>query len=150
MCGDVVVDAGRTHGGSPPRAFRTAICASLLRPSGTSSRKLASETLEIIRGLALQPEPFVRPSLIFILLHMHRTLPGVDPMASAIWADPNPLSAIDFILMTFALVKIFVALISLCLCLVFIQWHDSHIFISSIGKQTTDNAEATTACDVLD
>jgi hypothetical protein len=81
---------------------------------------------------------------------MHRTLPGVDPMASAIWADPNPLSAINLILMTFALVKIFVALISLCLCIVFIQGRDSHIFISSIGKQTTDNAEATTACDVFD
>jgi len=150
MCGDVVVDAAshtrrQSAASVPYRDLRP-----LLRPSGTSSRKLASETLEIIRCLALQPEPFVRPSLIFILLHMHRTLPGVDPMASAIWADPNPLSAIDFILMTFALVKIFVALISLCLCLVFIQWHDSHIFISSIGKQTTDNAEATTACDVLD
>jgi hypothetical protein len=69
--------------------------------------------LEIIRGLALQPEPFVRPSLIFILLHMHRTLPGVDPMACAIWSAPDPLSASTLILIRFASVKIFVALISL-------------------------------------
>jgi hypothetical protein len=45
--------------------------------------------------------------------HMVRTLLGVDPMACAICAAPNPLSASAFILIKFALVKIFVGLISL-------------------------------------
>jgi hypothetical protein len=66
-----------------------------------------------MHGSALQPKPVVRPSFIFILLHLTRTLAGVDPMACAIWTAPNPLSASALILITFALVKIFVGLISL-------------------------------------
>lgn len=48
-----------------------------------------------------------------------------------------------------ALAKIFVGLISLHL-IILIRAVFVHIFISSIGKQMTDNAEATTAGDVLD
>ena len=79
-------------------------------------------------------QPLVRPNFIFILLHLLRTLAGVDPMACAIWTAPNPLSASAFILITVALVKIFVGLIALHLRIVLIRDVFAHVFITSIGK----------------
>ena len=103
-----------------------------------------------MHGSALCAWLFLLPSFIFILLHLLRTLAGVDPIACAIWTEPSPLAASAFILVTFAWVKIFVGLILLNLRIILVLDVSAHIFISSIGKQMTDHAEATAAGDLLD